>query len=165
MKIDFEINGKDTSVDVDPQMPLLWVVRDELNLKATKYGCGKAMCGACTLHVDGEIFRSCSLPVEYVSGKSVTTLEGLSENADHLHPVQQAWIDENVPQCGYCQPGFMMAAAKLIAVIPNLTDEYIKANISNICRCGTHPRIIKAIKRAAQIQQTTTLISDGKAKE
>ena len=165
MKIDFEINGKDTSVDVDPQMPLLWVVRDELNLKATKYGCGKAMCGACTLHVDGEIFRSCSLPVEYISGKSVTTLEGLSENADHLHPVQQAWIDENVPQCGYCQPGFMMAAAKLIAVIANLTDEDIKANISNICRCGTHPRIIKAIKRAAQIQQTTTLISDGKAKE
>ena len=165
MKIDFEINGKNTSVDVDPQMPLLWVVRDELNLKATKYGCGKAMCGACTLHVDGEIFRSCSLPAEYVSGKSVTTLEGLSKNEDYLHPVQQAWIDENVPQCGYCQPGFMMAAAKLIAVIPNPTDEDIKANISNICRCGTHPRIIKAIKRAAQIQQTTTLISDGKAKE
>ena len=165
MKIDFEINGKNTSVDVDPQMPLLWVVRDELNLKATKYGCGKAMCGACTLHVGGEIFRSCSLPVEYVLGKSVTTLEGLSKNVDHLHPVQQAWIDENVPQCGYCQPGFMMAAAKLITVIPNPTDEDIKANISNICRCGTHPRIIKAIKRAAQIQQTRTLISDGKAKE
>ncbi|TDE10786.1 (2Fe-2S)-binding protein [Dyadobacter psychrotolerans] len=165
MKIDFEINGKATSVDVDPQMPLLWVVRDELNLKATKYGCGKAMCGACTLHVDGDIFRSCSLAVEYVSGKSVTTLEGLSKNEGHLHPVQQAWIDENVPQCGYCQPGFMMAAAKLITVIPNPTDQDIKANISNICRCGTHPRIIKAIKRAAQIQQTTTLISDGKAKE
>ena len=154
MKINFTINKKPAVVDVDPQMPLLWVVRDELNLKGTKYGCGKAMCGACTLHVDGEIYRSCSLPAEFVSGKSVTTLEGLSENEGNLHPVQQAWIDENVPQCGYCQPGFMMAAAKLIQQIPNPTDEDIKTNISNICRCGTHPRIIKAIKRAAEIQQT-----------
>jgi len=154
MKINFTINKKPAVVDVDPQMPLLWVVRDELHLKGTKYGCGKAMCGACTLHVDGEIYRSCSLPAEFVSGKSVTTLEGLSESEGNLHPVQQAWIDENVPQCGYCQPGFMMAAAKLIQQIPNPTDEDIKTNISNICRCGTHPRIIKAIKRAAQIQQT-----------
>ena len=157
MKIDFKINGKPASVDVDATMPLLWVVRDVLNLKATKFGCGAAMCGACTLHVDGEIYRSCSLPVSYVANKSVTTLEGLSENETNLHPIQQAWMDENVPQCGYCQTGFMMAAAKLIEQIPNPTDDDIKNNISNICRCGTHPRIIKAIKRAAQLQQSTKI--------
>lgn len=157
MKIDFKINGNPTSVEVDATMPLLWVVRDVLNLKATKFGCGAAMCGACTLHVDGEIYRSCSLPVSYVANKSVTTLEGLSENETNLHPIQQAWMDENVPQCGYCQTGFMMAAAKLIEQIPNPTDDDIKNNISNICRCGTHPRIIKAIKRAAQLQQSTKI--------
>ena len=155
MKIDFKINGKAVSVNTDPMMPLLWVVRDELNLKATKYGCGRAMCGACSLHVGNEVVRSCSMPVQYVAGKDVTTLEGLSPNEDKLHPIQQAWIDENVPQCGYCQPGFMMAAAKLIDTIPNPTDDDIKLNISNICRCGTHPRIIKAIKRAAELKQLT----------
>ena len=153
MKIDFKINGKAVSVNTDPMMPLLWVVRDELNLKATKYGCGRAMCGACSLHVGNEVVRSCSMPVQYVAGKDVTTLEGLSPNEDKLHPIQQAWIDENVPQCGYCQPGFMMAAAKLIDTIPNPTDDDIKLNISNICRCGTHPRIIKAIKRAAELKR------------
>ncbi len=153
MKIDFKINGKNTSVNVDPMMPLLWVVRDELNLKATKYGCGRAMCGACSLHVGTEVVRSCSMPVQYVAGKEVTTLEGLSASEDKLHPIQQAWLDENVPQCGYCQPGFMMAAAKLLDTIPNPTDEDIKNNISNICRCGTQPRIIKAIKRAAELKQ------------
>jgi len=157
MKIDFNINGKPASVDTDPAMPLLWVVRDELGLKGAKYGCGRAMCGACTLHVDGEVVRSCSFPMHYVAGKDITTLEGLSVSEDKLHPVQQAWIDENVPQCGYCQPGFMMAAAKLIELFPNPTDEDIKANISNICRCGTHPRIMKAIKRAAQIKQSSKL--------
>ena len=156
MKIDFTINGAKASVDVDPMMPLLWVVRDELGLKGTKYGCGKAVCGACTLHVNGDVFRSCSLPVSYAAGKEVTTLEGLSVSEDKLHPIQQAWIDEQVPQCGYCQPGFMMAAAKLIKEIPNPTNEDITSNISNICRCGTHPRIIKAIKRAAEIQRTST---------
>jgi isoquinoline 1-oxidoreductase alpha subunit len=156
MKIDFSINKKPVSVDVDPEMPLLWVVRDELQLKATKFGCGRAMCGACTLHVDGEVYRSCSLPVQYAAGKEVTTLEGLSTEAQ-IHPIQQAWIEEEVPQCGYCQPGFMMAAAKLIQEIPNPSDEDIKSNISNICRCGTHPRIIKAIKRAAAIQQTSKI--------
>ena len=156
MKIDFTINGAKASVDVDPMMPLLWVVRDELGLKGTKYGCGKAVCGACTLHVNGDVFRSCSLPVSYAAGKEVTTLEGLSASEDKLHPIQQAWIDEQVPQCGYCQPGFMMAAAKLIKEIPNPTNEDITSNISNICRCGTHPRIIKAIKRAAEIQRTST---------
>ena len=153
MEISFTVNGQPVTVDVDPMMPLLWVVRDELGLKGTKYGCGRAMCGACSLHVDGDLFRSCSYPVKYVAGKNVTTLEGLSEDEGNLHPVQQAWVEEIVPQCGYCQPGFMMAAAKLIAEIPNPTDEDIKQNISNICRCGTHPRIIKAIHRAAEINQ------------
>ena len=156
MKIDFSINKKSVSVDVDPEMPLLWVVRDELQLKATKFGCGRAMCGACTLHVDGEVYRSCALPVQYAAGKEVTTLEGLSTETQ-IHPIQQAWIEEEVPQCGYCQPGFMMAAAKLIQEIPNPSDEDIKSNISNICRCGTHPRIIKAIKRAAAIQQASKI--------
>ena len=154
MEINFTINGEPVSVDVEPMMPLLWVVRDELGLKGTKYGCGRAMCGACSLHVDGDLFRSCSYPVKYVEGKEVTTLEGLSESLENLHPIQQAWIETNVPQCGYCQPGFMMAGAKLIAEIPNPTDEDIKQNISNICRCGTHPRIIKAILRAAEIQRS-----------
>lgn len=151
MKIDFTINGKPTSVDVDPAMPLLWVVRDELKLTATKFGCGMAMCGACTLHIDGEATRSCSVPVESIAGKNITTLEGLSESEAILHPIQQAWIEEQVPQCGYCQSGFMMAAAKLLKENPNPSDDDIKNGITNICRCGTHPRIIKAIKRAAEI--------------
>lgn len=151
MKIDFKINGKPTSVDLDPAMPLLWVVRDELKLTATKFGCGMAMCGACTIHIDGEAVRSCSVPVETISGKNITTLEGLSESEVNLHPIMQAWMEEQVPQCGYCQSGFMMAAAKLIKDNPNPSDDDIKNGISNICRCGTQPRIIKAIKRAAAI--------------
>lgn len=151
MKIDFKINGKPTSIDVDPAMPLLWVVRDELKLTATKFGCGMAMCGACTLHIDGEATRSCSVPVESIAGKNITTLEGLSESEANLHPIQQAWMEEQVPQCGYCQSGFMMAAAKLIKDNPNPSDDDIKNGITNICRCGTQPRIIKAIKRAAEI--------------
>lgn len=157
MKLNFKINGKPITVDADPAMPLLWVVRDILGLKATKYGCGKALCGACTLHIDGEAHRSCALPVQYVADKEVTTLEGLSASENNLHPVQQAWIDENVPQCGFCQPGFMMAAAKLIEQFPNPTEEDIKNNITNICRCGTHPRIIKAIKRAAELKQASSI--------
>lgn len=151
MKIDFTINGKPTSVDVDPAMPLLWVVRDELKLTATKFGCGMAMCGACTLHIDGEATRSCSVPVESIAGKNITTLEGLSESNEKLHPIQQAWIEEQVPQCGYCQSGFMMAAAKLLKENPNPSEADIANSITNICRCGTQPRIIKAIKRAAEI--------------
>ena len=157
MEITFNINGKTAKVNVEPDMPLLWVVRDELNLKATKFGCGAALCGACTLHIDGEAYRSCSIPVSFAAEKKVTTLEGLSESEDKLHPVQQAWMEENVPQCGYCQPGFMMAAAGLLAKNPNPTEEDIKNNISNICRCGTHPRILKAIKRAAELNQTVTI--------
>ena len=151
--INFQLNGEAVMVDVEPMMPLLWVVRDELGFKGTKYGCGKAMCGACSLHVDGNVVRSCSYPVKYAEGKNVITIEGLSESATNLHPIQQAWMEENVPQCGYCQPGFMMAAAKLIAEIPDPTDEEIMQNISNICRCGTHPRIMKAIHRAAEINR------------
>ncbi len=151
MKIDFKLNGKPTSIDVDPAMPLLWVVRDELKLTATKFGCGMAMCGACTLHIDGEAVRSCSVPVETIAGKNIITLEGLSDSEANLHPIQQAWMEEQVPQCGYCQSGFMMAAAKLIKENPNPTDDDIINGITNICRCGTHPRIIKAIKRAAEI--------------
>jgi len=120
-------------------------------LTATKFGCGMAMCGACTLHIDGEAVRSCSVPVETIAGKNITTLEGLSESELNLHPIMQAWMEEQVPQCGYCQSGFMMAAAKLIKDNPNPSDDDIKNGISNICRCGTQPRIIKAIKRAAEI--------------
>ncbi len=152
MEIEFEINGSATVVDIDPDMPLLWVIRDELDLKATKYGCGRGICGACSIHVDGDVVRSCSYPVRLVAGKKVTTLEGLSPNPDDLHPIQAAWIEENVPQCGYCQPGFMMAAAKLLDDFESPSDEDIHDNISNICRCGTQFRIMKAIHRAAELK-------------
>lgn len=154
MKISFTINKKPTTVEVDGNTPLLWVVRDMLDLKGTKFGCGKAACGACTLHVDGEAIRSCSYAVKFAEGKAVTTIEGLG-NKDNLHPVQQAWIEEIVPQCGYCQIGFMMATAALIEKIPNPTDEDIDNNIVNICRCGTHYRMRKAIHRAAEIQNNS----------
>jgi isoquinoline 1-oxidoreductase alpha subunit len=153
MSILFKINNKKVQVDLDPMTPLLWVIRDELKLKGTKYGCGKGMCGACTIHVDDQVYRSCSYPLKYVEGKNVRTIEGLAEADGKLHAIQQAWLEENVPQCGYCQPGFMMAAAKLISEIANPTDADIDRNISNICRCGTHPRIRKAIHRAAEIQK------------
>ncbi len=151
MKISLTINHKEASVEADPQTPLLWVIRDTLDLKATKYGCGKALCGACTVHLDGESVRSCSVPAEFAGGKNIITLEGLSENKQTSHPIIQAWTEENVPQCGYCQPGFMMAAARFIELFPEPSDEDIRANITNLCRCGTQPRIIKAIKRAAAI--------------
>lgn len=155
MKIDFKINNKSETLEVNPEMPLLWAIRDLLDLKATKFGCGMAMCGACTVHVDGQALRSCSVPVSFVENKDVTTLEGLSENGKAPHPVQQAWMEENVPQCGYCQSGFMMAAANLIEQNPNITEQDVKENITNICRCGTQPRIIKAIMRAAELKRET----------
>jgi isoquinoline 1-oxidoreductase subunit alpha len=157
MELNLTINNKAMRLEVDPDMPLLWVIRDEAKLKGTKFGCGRAMCGACSLHVDGELIRSCSYPAKMAQGKKITTIEGLSVDEAHLHPVQQAWMDIQVPQCGYCQPGFMMAAAKLLAEIPNPTEQDIKDNISNICRCGTHPRIIKAIQKAATLKQTQVL--------
>lgn len=153
MKISFTINGQAQSVDVDGQTPLLWVIRDLLDLKGTKFGCGKAACGACTIHVDGEAVRSCSYAVKFAEGKDVTTIEGLVSNGA-LHPVQQAWKEEVVPQCGYCQPGFMMATAALLEKIPQPTDDDIDANIVNVCRCGTYYRMRKAIHRAAEIKNT-----------
>ncbi|NRA49592.1 MAG: (2Fe-2S)-binding protein [Phaeodactylibacter sp.] len=151
MTISFNINGQPQTVNVDGDTPLLWVVRDVLDLKGTKFGCGKAACGACTLHVDGKAVRSCSYAVKYAEGKSVTTIEGLS-NGDELHPVQQAWMEEIVPQCGYCQPGFIMATAAMLEQIPNPTDEDIDNNIANVCRCATYYRMRKAIHRAAAIK-------------
>lgn len=150
MKISFTINGQPTTVDVDGKTPLVWVLRDELDLKGTKYGCGKAACGACTVIVDGEQVRSCSYPVHFAEGKAVTTIEGLHAG-DTMDAVQQAWIEEVVPQCGYCQPGFMMATRALLDKIPDPTDEDIDQNIVNICRCGTYYRMRKAIHRAAEL--------------
>lgn len=151
MTISFQLNSESKAVEIeDENTPLLWVIRDILNLKGTKFGCGKAACGACTLLIDGEAVRSCSYPVKFVEGKSVTTIEGLG-NQEDPHPVQQAWIEEIVPQCGYCQPGFMMATAALLNKIPNPTDEDIDKNIINVCRCGTYYRMRKAIHRAAEL--------------
>ena len=159
MKVSFTINGQAQSVEVaDGNTPLLWVVRDILNLKGTKFGCGKAACGACTLQVNGEAVRSCSYAVKFAEGKAVTTIEGLG-NRENPHPVQQAWIEEVVPQCGYCQPGFMMATAALLEKNPNPTDEDIDKNIVNICRCGTYTRMRKAIHRAAELNQSNNTVN------
>jgi isoquinoline 1-oxidoreductase subunit alpha len=149
--INFTLNGKAQTVEVSPEMPLLWVLRDTLNMTGTKFGCGMALCGACTVHIDGAATRSCITPISAVSGKKVTTIEGLS--ADGTHPVQQAWIAEDVPQCGYCQSGQIMSAVALLAKKSNPTDSDIDDAMSgNICRCGTYQRIRKAIHRAAGMQ-------------
>lgn len=155
MKISFQINGQPQSVEVEPSTPLLWVIRDVLDMKGTKFGCGKAACGACTIHVDGNAVRSCSYAARFAEGKNITTIEGLSDG-DKLHPVQQAWMEEIVPQCGYCQPGFMMATAALLEKIPNPTDQDIDDNIVNVCRCATYYRMRKAIHRAAAIKNTNS---------
>ena len=148
MAIEFTLNGKPQSLDVDPQMPLLWAIRDIAGLTGTKYGCGKALCGSCTVHVDGNPVRSCAFPVSSVAGMAVTTIEGLA--ADGNHPVQKAWRELNVPQCGYCQSGQIMAAVALLERNPNPSDDEIAAAMSgNICRCGTYTRIREAIHRAA----------------
>jgi aerobic-type carbon monoxide dehydrogenase small subunit (CoxS/CutS family) len=146
--VSFTLNSQPVAVDAPDDMPLLWVLRDVLGLTGTKYGCGIAQCGACTVHVDGFAARCCVLPVAAVAGKSVTTIEGLGTEGS-LHPVQQAWIAEQVPQCGYCQPGMIMAVAAFLKTSPAPDDEAINAAITNICRCGTYPRIRKAIHRAA----------------
>lgn len=152
MELTFTINGTLKTVDLSEEnIPLLWVIRDILDLKGTKFGCGKAACGACTLLVDGEAVRSCSYAAKFANGKNVVTIEGLG-NRENPHPVQQAWIDEVVPQCGYCQPGFMMATAALLNKVPMPTDEDIDTNIMNICRCGTYFRMRKAIHRAAELK-------------
>jgi isoquinoline 1-oxidoreductase alpha subunit len=147
------INNQSHTVDVDPQMPLLWVIRDFVGLTGTKFGCGMALCGACTVHLDGTPIRSCSTPISTLqAGQKITTIEGVSTNTDHA--VQLAWIEEQVPQCGYCQSGQIMSAVALLRDNPNPTDADIDAAMSgNICRCGTYPRIRKAIKRAAKLAQ------------
>jgi isoquinoline 1-oxidoreductase subunit alpha len=146
--IKLNVNGKQQTVDVDPKTPVLWVIREHLNLVGTKYGCGIAQCGACTIHLDGVAVRSCQLPVSVIGNKSITTIEGLSENGDH--PVQQAWLEHDVAQCGYCQTGQIMTAAALLKTNSNPTDTQIEAAMSgNICRCGTYLRIKDAIKAAA----------------
>ncbi len=146
--ITITVNGAGRSVDVDLETPLLWVLRDTLGLTGTKYGCGVAQCGACTVHVDGEATRSCVTPVGSVAGKKITTIEGLSN--DRSHPLQQAWIAEQVPQCGYCQSGMLMTAADLLARKPKPTDEDIDSALGgHVCRCGTYQRIRRAVHRAA----------------
>ena len=143
------VNGERTDIDVDPDTPLLWVLRDTLGLTGTKYGCGEALCGACTVHLDGEPIRSCATSAADAVGKRITTIEGLSP--DGTHPVQVAWREEDVPQCGYCQPGQIMSAIALLAAHPNPTDDDIDAAMSdNLCRCGTYRRIRRAIHRAAK---------------
>jgi aerobic-type carbon monoxide dehydrogenase small subunit (CoxS/CutS family) len=146
--ITLTVNRKRQTVDVDPETPLLWVLRETLGLTGTKFGCGMALCGACTVHLEGEAIRSCVTPVSSVAGKTITTIEGLSPNLSH--PLQKAWIVEDVVQCGYCQPGQIMVAAALLAKTPNPTDAQIDEVMSgNICRCGTYQRIRRAIHRAA----------------
>ena len=147
--MNLNINGKQQAVDVDPKTPLLWVLRDHLNLVGTKFGCGIAQCGACTVLMDGNAVRSCSLPVSSVANKAITTIEGISENGDH--PVQTAWLEHDVPQCGYCQAGQIMTAVALLKKTPKPSDEQIETAMNgNLCRCGTYLRIKAAIKTAAK---------------
>jgi isoquinoline 1-oxidoreductase subunit alpha len=149
MPFSFTVNGKLANIDAAPDTPLLWVVREHLKLTGTKYGCGAGMCGACTVHLDGRAVRSCQTPIAAVTGKRVTTIEGLSANGDH--PLQKAWVDLQVPQCGYCQSGQIMQAAELLASKKNPSrDDIIRHMDGNICRCGTYPRILRAVERAAK---------------
>jgi isoquinoline 1-oxidoreductase alpha subunit len=145
----FTVNGKSFEVDNDPKTPLLWVLRDELGMTGTKYGCGIAQCGACTVHIDGKAVRSCAMPLSAVAGKKITTIEGLARDGA-LHKVQKAWLDHEVPQCGYCQAGMIMAAAALLQAKPKPTDADIDAAITNICRCGTFQEVRAAIHAAAK---------------
>ena len=144
-----KINGKQHTLNIEPETPLLWAIRDNVNLTGTKYGCGIQQCGACTVHVNGRPVRSCGITVGEVEGKDITTIEGLSE--DSLNPVQMAWVEEQVPQCGYCQSGQIMAAVSLLERKPNPTDQDIDRGMLNLCRCGTYPRIRKAIHRASDL--------------
>lgn len=153
MAISLTINGAAHAVDVEPETPLLWVLRDNIGLTGTKFGCGIAQCGVCTVHIDGQPVRSCTTPVAAAAGRQVTTIEGLSP--DGSHPVQRAWVEHTVPQCGYCQSGQIMAAAALLARTPNPTDQDIDtAMLGQLCRCGTYQRIRKAIHRAAELAQS-----------
>jgi aerobic-type carbon monoxide dehydrogenase small subunit (CoxS/CutS family) len=147
--ITLTINGTQRDINLEPDTPLLWALRDAVGLTGTKFGCGIAQCGACTVHINGRAMRSCSVPIGTLTGASITTIEGLS--SDGKHPVQQAWLAEDVPQCGYCQSGQIMAAAAFLKQNPNPTDAEIDANITNICRCGTYERLRRAIHRAADL--------------
>ena len=162
-EIKFTVNGRPATVNVNPRMPLLWALRDTLGMTGTKFGCGMALCGACTVHLDGQPVRSCQTQMSNVAGRKVTTIEGLS--ADSTHPVQRAWVEEDVPQCGYCQSGQIMSAAGLLAKKNNPTDSDIdEAMRGNICRCGTYQQIRKAIHRAAAIQRaaaTSAPVNEG----
>ncbi len=149
MAFDLEVNGTSYSVEADPQTPLLWVIRDQIGLTGTKFSCGIAQCGACTVHVDGQPIRSCSVPAAAAVGKSITTIEGLSSEGNH--PVQLAWKEFDVPQCGYCQSGMIMSVLALLQKSPNPTDAEIDAEITNICRCSTYHRVRQAIHRAAEL--------------
>lgn len=148
MAFKLTINGEETTVDVEPAMPLLWVLRDELGLTGTKFGCGIAACGACTVHVNGVATRTCVLPVEAVDGAEVTTIEGLGKHG--LHPVQEAWIEHQVPQCGYCQSGMIMSIVSLLENNPKPSDEELNRTVSNICRCGTYQRVRAAVDALVQ---------------
>lgn len=148
MQIKLDVNGTRREVDVDPSTPLLWVLRDQLGMTGTKFGCGIAMCGACTVHLNGSATRSCVVPAEAAAGARITTIEGLSS------PLQQAWLELNVPQCGYCQAGMLMAAAALLKENPKPTDDDIDAAMTNICRCGTYPRVRAAIHKAAEAMRS-----------
>ena len=147
MAVSLRINGQTHQLDIDPTTPLLWVLRDHLGMTGTKFGCGMALCGACTVHVDGAAVRSCGVAVQDAQGVEITTIEGLS--LDRGHPLQKAWVELNVPQCGYCQAGMIMAAAALLKAKPQPTDADIDAQVDNLCRCGTYPRIRAAIHKAA----------------
>ena len=149
--VSFKINSKDVTFDGEVDTPLLWVIRDELNMTGTKYGCGVGQCGACTVHINGKARRSCTIPVSAVDGENVTTIEGLAPSEDALHPVQQAWLEYDVPQCGFCQAGQIMATVDFLTKYPNPSDNDIDSNITNLCRCGTYVRIRKAIHRAAEL--------------
>ena len=151
MALDLKVNGTVHTVDVDPATPLLWVIRDQVGLTGTKFSCGIAQCGACTVHVDGQPTRSCSFPVSAAAGKSITTIEGLS--ADGSHPLQLAWLELDAPQCGYCQSGMIMSALALLARNPKPTDADIDAAVTNACRCSSYHRVRQAIHRAAEIMQ------------
>ena len=162
MATQFTLNGKSQTVNVNPNMPLLWVLRDTLGMTGTKFGCGIALCGACTVHVNGAATRSCVTPISSVAGKKITTIEGLS--TDRSHPVQQAWVETDVPQCGYCQSGQIMSAAALLTKNPNPTDAQIDDAMSgNICRCGTYQRLRQAIHRAAQLYTARTMSGKKRA--
>jgi isoquinoline 1-oxidoreductase alpha subunit len=149
--IKFKLNDQDVSFEGDTSTPLLWVIRDHLKMTGTKYACGIGLCGSCTVHVDGEATRSCVMPVAEIASRSVTTIEGLAAG-DQLHPVQRAWIESDVPQCGFCQPGMIMAVVDFLERHPKPSDKEINDEITNICRCGTYPRIRKAIHRAAAMR-------------